>query len=75
MSTRRHASQIRSWRVYGGFNASGGLQPSVYIGLNSLAENLVTKGRSHSHKGFDTNLAVAVVWTNMKSILGDFRKK
>ena len=33
--------------VYGGFNASESLWPSVYIGLNALAEHLVTESVSH----------------------------
>ena len=31
-----YVSRIRSWRVYEGLNASGGLRPSVYTGLNAL---------------------------------------
>ena len=35
-------ARIRFWEVYGGFNASGGLRPSVHAGLNAFAENFDT---------------------------------
>ena len=35
---------LRSWRVYKVLNASGGLWPSVYTGLNALAENQLRYG-------------------------------
>ena len=39
--TSAHGARIMSSWVYEGFNASGGLQPSVYTGLNAFAEKLV----------------------------------
>ena len=43
-------ARIKYWLVYEGFNASEGLQPSVYTGLNASKENLVTESFRHLEK-------------------------
>ena len=49
---RARGARIRSWRVYEGLNASGGLRPSVYTGLNVWQKyrNGPTESRNQSFK-------------------------